>query len=353
MRGFFDAAVSSRTHFPDASAVTPLMHIAGALQNAELEVIAPLVARPEATSWLWRMTEALEFRQASYFEEIASQATRLFFPALLTVRSYLRGSTLPIGRSHERGINLLSVQRRISSPVPLGTRMNVSLLGPMLRFSSAAGRLVEFPAEALMERGKVDVGIGFSVEDLPRTQHGEIVVLDRDTWMFGQYPRGGRFGAGALADVAQDGLLVSIDGHGQAIQQAWPELGRELTALIAMALPLSGSDAKAETAPPFLGAVALTEQAKAADLVEQLGRTKARLVAGVGLAFESTRATGDARPLRGRGRQRLPARLRRAGRSRNLGPSDAVHGPPFELGAHVPRCRLRADEVAQRPASAA
>jgi 50S ribosomal protein L16 3-hydroxylase len=286
MGDLFEIALSSREMFSESPASAAVLHIAWALQHAELETIAPYVARPEVTSWLWRMSEALAFKQMSYFEEIASPATRLFFPALLTVRAHLRGSTLPIGRSHERGINLLSVRRRITSPVPLGTRMNVLVLGPLLRFSSAAGTMVEFPSDTITERGTVDVGSGFYVEDLPMTKETEIAVLDRDAWIFGQYPRGGRFGARPLAESPVPSLLETVDRHARAIEQAWPELAKDLARLISLALPLSGRDARAQSAPPFLGAVALTENARPADLVAELGRTKARLIASVGLAFD-------------------------------------------------------------------
>jgi hypothetical protein len=286
MGDLFELALSSRDLFSESPASAAVLHIAWTLQHADLETIAPLIARPEVTSWLWRMSEALAFKQMSYFEEIASPATRLFFPALLTVRAHLRGSTMPIGRSHERGINLLAVGRRISSPVPLGTRMNVSVLGPLLRFSSAAGTLVEFPAETVMDRGTVDVGSGFYVEDLPSSRDADIVVLDRDGWIFGQYPRGGRFGARPLAETQVTTLVDAVDRHVRAIGQAWPELANDLSTLITLALPLSGRDARAQSAPPFLGAVALTENARASDLVAELGRTKARLIASVGLAFD-------------------------------------------------------------------
>ena len=286
MSELFDVALRCRGSFAETQASAAVLHVAWALQHAELESIAPLVARPEVTSWIWRMSEALEFGQVSYFEEIAGAVTRLFFPALLTVRAHLEGSTLPIGRSHERGINLLALGRRIISPVPLGTRMNVSLLGALLRFSSAAGVLVEFPAQGLTQAGAIDLGSGFFIEELPVTEHGAIMLLERDAWMFGQYPRGARFGARALADKPPSTLLASIDRHARAIEEAWPELGRELSSLMTVALPLAGRDARAQTVPPFLGAVAVTEHARPADLVEELGRTKARLIASVGLAFD-------------------------------------------------------------------
>jgi hypothetical protein len=286
MSDLFETALLSREDFQESPASGSILHIAWALQHADLDAIAPLIARPEITSWLWRMSEALAFKQRSYFEEIAGPATRLFFPALLSVRTHLRGSNLPMGRSHERGINLLALRRRITSPVPLGTRMNVALLGPMLRFSSAAGTLVEFPADTLSDQGTVDVGSGFYIEDLPVTEHGEITVIDRDAWIHQQYPRGGRFGARPLAESTPQTLLEQVERHAVAIENAWPELARDLARSITLALSLSGRDARAQTAPPFLGSVALTDNARAADLVAELGRTKARLIASVGLAFD-------------------------------------------------------------------
>lgn len=283
LRDLFDVALSSHAYFPKSAG--PIVEIARTLGAADLSIVAPLIARPETTSWLWRMSEAVEFQHASYFEEIAHPAARLFLPALLTVPGALRGWALQVGRSDERGINLLASGRRLASPVPLGTRMEVELVGPILRFSSTAGRMVEFPASAVSDRGRVDVGSGFFVEDLPEA-HGGIVVLDRDAWIFGQYPRGRRFGARTLAVGADPSLLSAVDEQIRLIDETWPELFSELTTTITLALPLSGRDAKAQTVPPFLGAVAMTAGGTAGDLVEELGRTKARLVTAVGLAFD-------------------------------------------------------------------
>lgn len=294
LRELFDVALSSHAHFPGRA--DSIVEIARALCRADLSAVAPLVARPEMTSWLWRMSEAVEFQHVSYFEEIAHPAPRLFLPALLTLPGELRGQAFQVGRSDERGINLLAFGRRLESPVPLGTRMEVELIGPMLRFSSAAGRMVELPADAVSDHGRVDVGSGFFVDDLPQA-HGGVTVLDRDAWVFGQYPRGRRFGARSLAAGSEASLRSHVDRHARVIEATWPELFAELSMTITLALPLSGRDGRAQTVPPFLGAVALTERAAAADLVEEMGRTKARLLTSVGLVFEG--------PVRASDRQRF------------------------------------------------
>jgi hypothetical protein len=283
----FDVVLGTAGAFGDSAVAQPLYRIAQVLQLGDPIAIAPYVVRPEITSWLWRMAEALSFRRRSYFEEIAYPAPRLLLPALLSASAHTRGLTLPIGRSDELSINLLGCGRRLVSPVPLATRMELSFAGPMLRFVSTAGTLAEFPATAFADRGRVDVGSGFVVEDLPAEPSTGVILLDRDAWVFGQYPRGRRFGARPLEPDGFVGVAGTIPRVAAELEASAPRIFRELRALVSFFLPMVGGDGRAQAVPPFLGSVALSRDTGPHDLAEELGRTKARLAVRAGLPLAS------------------------------------------------------------------
>ena len=280
LRNFFDGVLMAQAVFPDCEATQVLVRLAGVLQDTPFPEATGRWARPELSLWMWRMSEALEFLHEAHYQDIAKSVVRLLVPAVLAVPSQgeLR---LPMEDVDESGMNLLGFGRRIIAPGPWGPGIEVTLGRDGLGWSSAQGDQVRVSREAMDHPSPPALVGGFGLEKLPVS--GATLILDQDPFLFGQYPKGRRFGASPLGE----GLVFETTQRlTLAMDQTWPELMEERDALLKIVLPLSGGSV--QTVPPLPGAVAVGDRAVVADLVEALGQTKARILCDLGLVFQGS-----------------------------------------------------------------
>ncbi|MCY1062664.1 HEXXH motif-containing putative peptide modification protein [Nannocystis sp. SCPEA4] len=207
------------------------------VQRLAPDVLRDLLLRPELTSWIWRMAEALEFAFPPQLELLVRHLGVALLPALFVHDALPAGEPVLLAPTDSTELHLLSLTCALRTREPLPEVVTAVAAGDELRL----GEALAIPRAALREPARGD---GWEVVPLATAPGSRVLLLRTSRWYTEFFPARedveGRVSPLFLDidDAALAAWRAAMTEGLQRVGHHWPAARAELEDSVAVLLPV-------------------------------------------------------------------------------------------------------------------